>query len=222
MARIEVATTVKALAPSTDGGFKQISGNRAGAVFTQDHIWQLSQAGRLVIASDADENDRITGATSFAATTPTLLLDVPSGSAAIPVWLDLVQAGTVAGDFIEVAVSLDVGAVRYSSGGTAETKRYIRTDLGFASSCLVYSAPTAAAANTAVAVTRRKLAEDVDLASADATAGNNEVHINFPRDYPGILLVGPASLLVFTYAGTTGPTWEWSLGFLDVPIGMLN
>src|SRR5690349_4912055 len=116
-----------------------------------DPIWRLALDGRLFVAGDADENDMVTGQTSFAATTPTFLLQVPSGTTCLPLSVDLSQSGTVAGGDITVVIEVD-DIDRYSSGGTAETIFSPTKTSGPTSApvartpaCVLYSNPTAAA-----------------------------------------------------------------------------
>ena len=182
-----------------------------------DYLTNLALQGRIFLASDADENDTITGATSYAATTPMLVLDVPSGTTAIPLSLNLRQAGTVAGGIITVTIAIETAKIRYSSGGTAETNIISsRTDKPVSPKCTLYSLPTAAAAGTAAAIFHDIVAQDVSPASADA----QRFTIDWPapgHTFAPKFLVGPASFLVFAYAATTGPTWQWALSFAEVP-----
>ena len=62
-----------------------------------DLLTWLAADGRIFYASDADQNDMVTGQTSFAATTPTFLLSVASGTTVIPLMMKLAQSGSVAG-----------------------------------------------------------------------------------------------------------------------------
>ena len=186
-------------------------GTRSGAAFSADYLHQLAQEGRIFFASDADQNDQLTGQTSFADTTPTLLLNVPSGYCAVPLYLRLMQAGTVAGDFIDVILEID-NIAAYASGGTAETILSSRTDQPVAPSCGLYSGATATA-GYGVAVAHYRMAEDVDPASADA----QQFGLVWQPAVP-MYLVGPASFKVFTFAGTTGPTWRWSIAWAEVPV----
>lgn len=174
---------------------------------------RAAAAGRLVVASDADQNDRVTAQTSFANTTPTFLLNVPDGSCAVPLWVDLAQKGSVAGDFIEVKIEADDIAA-YSSGGTSETLFYLRNGAGFTSSCALYSGATTTA-GYGISLAQYSVAEDVDPASADA----QPFKVRWDAGYV-LPLIGPASFKVFTWAGSTAPTWEWSIGFLDLPVSM--
>lgn len=187
---------------------------RDGMLLT-DYVLNLLLQGRIFVASDADENDRVTGQTSFAATTPTLLLNVPSGTTAIPLLINLGQAGTVAGGDISVVLSYD-SVNRYSSGGTSESIRALRTDQPVTPACTVYSNPTAAAATNARVLL--SLGEVPAVAGAGtATRSDSYINLAAARDFIPPLLVGPAAFLVFSYAAATGPTWEWSVAWCEVP-----
>lgn len=183
-----------------------------GNLVSRDLMTDLLRRGLVYVAGDADENDTITGATSYAATTPTLLMDVPAGKTAMPLWVHLDQAGTVAGGIITVTLSFD-RVLRYSSGGTSESITHMRTsrDVG-PGGILVYS--TAGSAITAAAATDARVLTSMTL-DQDVTDPNltESPHLMAFRDFFPPYLVGPASFLVFTYAATTGPTWVWSLGF---------
>lgn len=219
MSDMKIIPRVKSPARDTaDSDFwKGARGDRTGAVFTAEYLWNLAYQGRIYVASDADENDTITGGTSFAATTPTLLLDVPAGTTAVPLGLNLRQVGTVAGGTISIALAVETTKIRYSSGGTSETNIIAtRTDKPVKERCTLYStsgsAITAAAAGTAVALYHDVLAEDVAPVSADAA----RFTVDWAADSPW-LLVGPAAFLVFTYAATTGPTWRWVVKWAELP-----
>ena len=90
-------------------------------------VWGiLAGEGRTFYASDADQDDKLTGQTSFANTTPTLFLRVPVGTVAIPGLVALGQSGTVAGDAITVIIEID-NEDRLNTGGTSETRFNART-----------------------------------------------------------------------------------------------
>lgn len=200
---------------SDSDAMKLLRGTRDGVSFTADYWLNLLLQGRTFVASDADENDRVTGQTSYAATTPTFLLRVPSGTTAIPLFANLGQAGTAAGGDISVVLSFD-SVDRYSSGGTSESIRSLRTDQPVSPLCTLYSGATAAAATNAR--TLLSLGEVPAVAGAN-TATRSDSYLNMAalRDFFPPLLVGPAAFLVFTYAASTGPTWEWAIGWAEVP-----
>lgn len=219
MSDVRIIANTNTLAPTANSQWIGLAGDRLGNLFTADLrglAARAAMAGRLIVASDADQNDTVTGQTSYANTTPTFLLNVPDGSCAVPLFVNLTQAGTVAGDFNEVIIEAD-NIAAYSTGGTAETLYYFRNGAGFTTACAVYSGATATA-GYGIPLLHTRLAEDVDPASADAA----QRELIWRPEYP-FFLVGPASLKVFTYATTgAGPTWLWTIGFIDLPAAMLT
>lgn len=168
---------------------------------TADYLWALVSRGRVFIVSDADQNDMVTGQTSFAATTPTFQLDVPDGTWALPIYADLSQGGTVAGGDIGLVVEID-NADRYASSGTSETVLNARTDATHSPLCTFRSNPTAES-GYGVRVLSAQIAPDVSPAEGIVPGPLLTMPIPF-------LLVGPAAWNIYTYAGTTGPTWLWT------------
>lgn len=192
-----------------------------GSLFSSDYLHMLSREGRIFCSRDADEDDTIAGQTSFAATTPTLLLAVPDEYIAIPLWVRLVQTGSVAGGAISIHVTAD-NTNRFSSGGTTQTVKSLRTDNPVATGCTLYSAPTAAAATASVVIVDHDIiAADVAPASADAQRFD---YLWTPGKNGGapIYVVGAGCFMVFTYAASTGPTWLWSIGWAEIPESELN
>ena len=172
----------------------------------------LATRGQMFNASAAAQDTTVTGATSFATTTPTFLLDVPSGTTALPAYMSLNQAGTVAGGAVSVLMEMD-NADRYTSGGTAATVLNKRTDGGTALSTLYSATGTAIVATDAYGVRTMGLLTGQDVSPAEGII--TEV-VWTPAG--GIeLLVGPAAWLVYTFpAASTGPTWFWSFAWAEV------
>ena len=168
----------------------------------------LAFQGRLFIASDGDENDRVTGQTSFAVTTPTFLIDVPSGTTCIPLFVNLTQAGTVAGGDVSIRIAID-NADRYDTGGTSETVYNPRTSSGRANACTLYSGATATS-GYGIRVFSAVTAADVSPAEAAIQGPYWSAELPY-------LIEGPGAFLVYTDAAVTGPTWEWSIGWAEVP-----
>jgi len=176
---------------------------------SNDVLTWLAAEGKVFYASDADQNDTVTGQTSFANTTPTFLLDIPSGTAVIPLMVRLAQTGTVAGGAVDILMEFD-NATRYASGGTSETVLGARTTGAKTNACTLYSGATAAA-GYGVRVDGVTLGQDV----SPAEGANNE-YLWVPQS--GLdFLVGPAAWAIYTYAGTTGPTWYWTVKWAEVP-----
>lgn len=210
MAELDLIVHPQSPGANAEGGLRTAIGTPDGSLFVAD--WLLSQTlqGRHYTASDADQNDYVTGQTSFANTTPTFLLNVPDGQYAIPTEIVLGQAGTVGAAQITVVVEIDDIAA-FSSGGTSETVFNRRTDNPRTNGCTLYSGATATA-GYGVRVWGTQLGPDV----SPAEGAVNVVHLSLAAGtLPPCFLVGPASLKVFTYATTTGPTWAWSFSWVE-------
>lgn len=182
-----------------------------------DPLSRAALRGQVFYASDADQNDVVTGQTSFANTTPTFALVNPvnSGVLVIPLMMSLVQSGTVAGGDIDILVELDNIPTRFTSG-TAEASKQSRTRSEFQqpAKATLYSTVTAAA-GYGVNVYRQRLGPDI----SPAEAAVQEV---FWAPTGALDAIDPGgSLLVHTYAGTTGPTWLWSFKWAEIPISDL-
>ena len=172
-----------------------------------DPIWRLAAYGQIFVGGDADQNDTVTGQTSFAATTPTWIIDVPDGITIIPLWVDLSQTGTVAGGDIELVIEID-DADRYNTGGTSETVLSTRTSGGNTNQCLIRSGATANAG-----FGQRVFSADI---AADVSPAEGILPGPLWVPVTPMFLVGPAGFLVYTWAGTTGPTWLWSVGWAEI------
>ena len=174
-----------------------------------DLLWEFAKQGRIFVASDADVDDLVTGtaSASFTTATTTFLLDVPAGTTAFPLFVNLQQAGNVAGGAISLFIAID-DKKRYASGGTSER---IFNQLGRASACTLYSGATATVDTVSYGarVFGTVMGPDVSSAEGAITAGVWRPEVPY-------LLRGPASLLIYSHAATTGPTWAWSIGFAEI------
>lgn len=176
--------------------------------YAADYIWRLSAEGRVWLASASASNTTVTGQTSFANTTPTFLLRVPAGTVCLPLFVNLAQTGSVAGGAVDVLIEVD-DADRYVSGGTAATLFTPSRTNARAPGCSLYTTATASA-GYGNRVWGATIGQDVSPAEG-AVPGP------YWRPEVPYFLEGPASLLVFTYAGTTGPTWYYSVGWAEWP-----
>lgn len=176
--------------------------------------WLMAE-GRGFYATDADQNDLVTGQTSFADTTPTFSLRVPSGTVAIPILISLGQTGSVAGG--DVSVIMEIAKVdRYASSGTSELVRNSRTTGTVTNACSLYSTPTITATGATLPFGYRAWGVTVGADVSPAEGISNE--LIWTPSGPDFM-VGPASMNIFTYAGTTGPTWFWTVKWVEFPIG---
>jgi hypothetical protein len=172
--------------------------------------------GYAFLAGDADQNDAVTGQTSFASTTPTFMLRNPVGSDKVlfPPYYNLTQSGSVAGGDITVVTEVDADV--YSTGGTSERVKNQRYGMAGAptNKGLLYSGATAIAGYGIVTGTPATLAPDVSPA---------EGVINiYEWSNPGGVLLDPGTCLKsFTYAASTGPTWLWGFPWFEIPLSWL-
>ena len=187
-----------------------------------DVAWVLAAGGRVYIASDADQNDRVTGQTSFANTTPTFLLNNPSTSTVVcvPFYYQLTQTGTVAGGAISIETEVR-SPTAYASSGTSEgvSSAFFGRDnvTGWSAApsnvCVLYSGATAGAGQGR-SLGHAQLAADVEPAEGVINV--------YEWTAPSGLMLGPdASLGIYTYAASTGPTWGWVFVWAELPFGML-
>ena len=186
--------------------FRRPGTSLRGVEFTADYLWRLAQEGRLYVASDADQDDRVTGQTSFANTTPTFMLQVPAGITALPLFLNLSQTGTVAGGAIDAIIEID-SIERYASSGTSEKVFNTRKSRNMANKSLLYSGATAVA-GYGLRLFAATMGQDVSPAEGAVPGPFWKPEIPY-------FLEGPAAWLVYTYAATTGPTWYWTAGWAE-------
>lgn len=189
----------------------------AGSIFNPwsgegaDLATRWAMAGLVYYASDAAQADTITTQTSLANTTPSIMIDVPSGTTVVPLMVTLGQTGTVAGGAVGVIIEID-NADRYNTGGTAETILGARTTGAetVPSGVAVY---TGATANAGYGV--RIYGQTIGMDVAPAEGAVQEILWTPQAGYD--FLVGPAAFLVYTYAASTAPTLFWSVKFAAFP-----
>ncbi len=177
----------------------------------QNPVAVLTAQGRVFNVGPSAINTTATGTTTLANTTPTWLLDVPSGITCIPLLASLQQAGSVAGAAIQVIMEVD-NADRYTSGGAALTVLNARTDgpalpSSGGVSPVMYVRSTAIVATNAYGVQIWPPLVGPDISSAEGVT--NELVWTPPAGAPEIL-VGPAAWLINTNAGSTAPTWNYA------------
>ena len=179
-----------------------------------DLAFRIAVGGHKFYASDADANDLVTGQTGFDATTPTFLLRNPATSSVIclPLFFTLNQTGTVAGGAVDTIGVLD-RQDRYSTGGTSEGIISSRPKLVRNPACLLYSGATATAA---VAGEHRRLSGITAGQDVSPAEGALQEFLWTPTSVMEILDPG-TSMLIYTYAATTGPTWFWTFAWAEIP-----
>ncbi|KAF0244418.1 MAG: hypothetical protein FD180_2539 [Planctomycetota bacterium] len=177
-------------------------------VFEPLRFWDRAKAygscagGRRFAVAHQTPGTTITGQTSFVATTPTFLIRQASAEHRVVLSnFALCQAGTAAGDLIHILVAIDTSD-RYSSGGTLITPQATAAPSSLAAGFTFRYNPTASSAGGGT----RYLYE---WTQAVYSGG-----IFNPDMHDGVLIGFTGSILVYTWAATTAPTWV--IGGFDV------
>lgn len=147
----------------------------------------------------------VTGQTSFDATTPTFLFNQAAAANRILLRdIQLTMVGTVAGAITHVALAIDT-ANRYSAGGTAVVPQNTNRLSSVAAGVTFRYNPTATAPGSGTRYLKKW-----GVAALLGTMLN--------RVFDDEIIIGATgSILVYTWAATTGPTWAFSLGHLEEP-----
>ena len=147
----------------------------------------------------------VTGQTSFVATTPTFLLY--NDAAANRILLrdfSLSLVGTAPGGVVHVALAIDT-ANRYSAGGTAVVPQNTSGLSSVAATGAFRYGATASAAGAGTRYLRKW--------SVPAVVG-----AVLPVEFDDEVIIGATgSILIYTWAATTGPTWAFSFGHFEEP-----
>ena len=203
-------------------------------IFRHSHnpVADLTALGYVYNLSESALNTAITGPTSFATTTPTLIVvnAAASGMTFIPLYLSLQQAGTVAGGAVSVLMEVD-NANRYTSGGTACTAMNAWINgVGIPGSLTALPTGITAFSVTGSAITATDAAgiriwnSIVGQDVSPAEGVSNELVWTPPAGAPEFLSSSAtlgASWLINTFAATTGPTWFYAMKIAAFPTSEL-
>ncbi len=105
------------------------------------------------------------------------------------------------------------------TGGTSEAVYNAKTDIVGTNQCLLYSTPTCTTARAT------KNLYSTPLIGPDVSPAEGVFkEVVWTPEIAGhpLAIVGPGALAVFTWAGTTGPTWAWTFAWAEVPTRLFN
>ena len=186
--------------------------SRQGSVVVVDQYDQWIQEGRVFCSSDADGDDTVAAIATWVATTPQLLIDIPSGTTVKPLWVTANNLGTTDGTTGAYIIMYD-GVDRYNTSGTAEAITNMRADDNIGSAVAVYSTPTANGATAA----RTLFLQSYETNSGAQAALGAPDNLNWTaRNHFSPLLVGPSGFMVWFEGDATSP-FAWSLGWAEFP-----
>lgn len=150
--------------------------------------------GRRFAVAHQTPGTTVTGQTSFVSTTPTFLIRQSAASHRVVLSnFALCQAGTPAIDLIHILVAID-SSDRYSSGGTALTPQATAMPSAFSAGFTFRYNPTASSPGSVRYL--YEWTQPVWLGS-----------VFNPDLQDGVLIGYTGSILIYTWAATTAPTW---------------
>ena len=162
--------------------------------------------GRRYSVTHQTPSTDVTGQTSFVATTPTFLFYQSAADTAFVLnSMQLSQSGTVAGDDVFISLAID-STSRFSSGGTAVTPQGMYSGESTSANVTFCYNPTASAAGSGT----RYLG---------TWAANADTGVITSIDFHDAVIIGATgSILVYTWAATTGPSWKFLFEFVEFTI----
>ena len=173
-------------------------------VFMDRNVGFGSSSYGLAFAATHQAPDTvIQGFPSFDETKPTFLFRISSAiRRVVPRVMRLTQMGDPASDTIRISVAID-SADRFSAGGVPVIPKNLNTDEDVASVVNFLLAPTATAAGAGT----RYVANDAMPPSAGAS---------FDLDFSDAIILGKtSSLLIYTWAPVTPPSWFFSFSWVE-------
>ncbi len=186
--------------------------SRQGATVVVDQYDQWIAEGRVFCSSDADGDDTVAAISTWVATTPQLLIDIPSGTTVKPLWVAANNLGTTDGTTGAYIIMYD-GVDRFNTGGNSEAITNMRADDNLGSAVTVYTSPTANAATAA----RTLYLQSYETNNGGQAALGVHDNLNWTaRNHFSPILVGPAGFLVWIEGDATSP-FAWSLGWAEFP-----
>lgn len=201
---------------TADGQFEALWALRDGALVGVDWVQALVLEGRVFMASNAAmETARDIGRAAYVETEPAIALDVPAGTIAIPLEIQLEQGGTAASDTVTVLLTVD-DKERITSGNAATIRNLrIHSADAYSPTCKLYHHDESA---TALLVSAP--AEDntffAKACNHGLELGPDQNVLWSAREHLAPVLEGPASLCVYWY-GTDDPEGFWHIIWAEFP-----
>lgn len=202
--------------PTWETNQAELDAFRRAKTKTRHSLSELNEVGRIFSVTHQTPSTDVTGQTSFVATTPTFMIyGEDLARRGVLRRMRLCQSGTVAGGTIYIAVAIDT-TNRFSANGTTVTPQNYNAAKSIAATYTARYNPTASAAGTGT-----RYLEPLTASASLGTMTEIDFSEFFGED--GLIFAGPGatagtytgSLLVYTWAGTTGPSWKFKLEYLE-------
>ncbi len=213
MADLKIKGQTTGKSREANGNMIFVTGTRDGAIYTMDYILAAALEGRLFHTQVGTVTTPLATHATTATLQPELVIDVPSGTAIIPVEI-AVYLETFAGALADV-VAMTSTALRGAGASTAGSALSTRTDRAVTSGCSIYHTYTGNAVAVAGTVEFWRYGNPWITATAE---GNPifKFEYSVQKNTPQVV-VGPGSVSLCIGAATTGPTGFWTASWIEVP-----
>ena len=172
-------------------------------------ISALVEEGKVFHVSNVAVGTEIVGQTSYVATATTFSLRNLGAKLMVPLWARLVQADAVAGG--RIIVHTQVLETDQFTSGTALPIMNSNWRNRDASGALAFHTATLPTFTTGNA----RLVQTGEYFQTVSAANNDNIINAFTA--PGFVGVRPnGALHIYTWAGTTGPSWSFDIGWAEV------
>lgn len=193
------------------GSEGSISLDSMGNVINCDWIQHRINSGYGFNFANITPDTTITGTVNYAATTPCILLSIPTGYTMVPFYINI-SIEDSAGTDNHILVGCDASDLYSSGGSTAGSAlNCLRTSGGGTSAATGYNGKTAIVMTDPTA-TERSLFHWCN-AFADANTEPPRV-VTWQPQYPPVL-IGPSTLYVYVYSASTAMEFEYSVQWVE-------
>jgi len=185
----------------------KLNGFKNGSIGCLDveNGYAASRLGIRFSASHQTPTTLATGQTSWVVTTPTFgIYQTSKATRVVLTRMTLVQEGTVAGGEVFGRIAID--SANRGSAGTAVVPQCMSSEFSTTANATFAFNPTASAAGAGTRYIRTFSAEH---------NVSNITEIDFGD---GLIIGATGSILVYTWATTTGPSWSFSFEWIEEDI----
>jgi hypothetical protein len=222
MADLRIEARVTPDRATADGNWISGRGTRDGALFVADWTTALAMEGRAFMLQFGTEDAPINTTTTIDDLLAEALVDVASGTTAIPFYGQGVIGVWGASTLLNYLITADNKA-RYNTGGTAFTPLNLRTDNPIASTSSAYVGPDITALAKSTANERELYRESIEVNVGDAADYWPKMEYK-PLSEAGApaLVVGAGSIVVYFGATTADAVCYGNLMWFEIPSTMVT
>jgi hypothetical protein len=223
MTDLRINATVTPDRQTSDGNWVAGRGTRDGALFVADWTMALAMEGRAFLLQFGTEDAPINSTTSIDDALVEAVVDVASGTTAIPYYGQGVVGTWQNGTLYNYMIEIDNAKARYTSGGTSFTPLALRTDAPIASTSTAYVGPDVTVSAKSAGGSLEVYRESIEVNVGDAADYWPKMEYKALAD-AGVppIVVGAGSVLVHFGAATGDATVYGNLQWFEIPSSMVT